>query len=74
MVKFLVFKIAPVGSYGPAKIRSSSHIPSTVNGDSFKISKYKSGAGQNVFFFSHFNRVKMSEATPFDLSFESSSN
>ena len=29
-----------------------------------------SGAGFNVFFFSHFNRVKMSEATPFDLYFE----
>ena len=42
MVKFLVFKIAPVGSYGPVKIRSSSHIPSKVNGAPFEISKYKS--------------------------------
>ena len=41
-VKFLVFKIAPVGSYGPAKMRSSSHIPSKVNGAPFEISKYKS--------------------------------
>ena len=42
MVTFLVFKIAPVGSYGPAKMRSSSHIPSKVNGAPFEISKYKS--------------------------------
>ena len=42
VVKFLVFKIAPVGSYGPAKMRSSSHIPSKVNGAPFEISKYKS--------------------------------
>ena len=74
MVKLLVFKIASVGSHGPAKMKSSFHIPSKVNGALLKLSKYKSGAGQNVFFFSHFNRVKMSEATPFDLSFESSSN
>ena len=37
-----IFKIAPVRSYGPAKMRSSSHIPSKVNGSPFEISKYKS--------------------------------
>ena len=50
VVKFLVFKIAPLGSYGPAKMRSSSHIPSKVNGSPFELSKYKSGAGLNVFY------------------------
>ena len=40
--EILVFKIAPVGSYGPAKMRSSSHIPSNVNGAPFEISKYRS--------------------------------
>ena len=67
--EILVFKIAPFGSYGPDKMRSSSHIPSKVDGAHFEISKYKSGAGVNVFFL-HFNRVKMSEATPSDLYFE----
>ena len=32
----LVFKIAPLGSYGQAKMRSSSHIPSKVNGHHLK--------------------------------------
>ena len=44
VVKFLVFKIAPVGSYGPAKMRSSSHIPSKVNGSPLEVSKYKSNS------------------------------
>ena len=51
-------------------MRSSSHIPSKVNGSPFEVSKYKSGAGQ--MFFSHFNRVKMSDTTLFDLYFETS--
>ena len=49
--------------------RSDGHIPHKVNRAPFEISKYKSGAGLTVF-FSHFNRVKMSEATPSDLYFE----
>ena len=67
------FKIAPVGSYGPAKIRSSSQSPSKVNGAPFEFSKYLSQA-QGKMFFSHFSRVKVSEATPFDLYFESSNS
>ena len=40
-----------------------------MNGEPFEISKYKSSTGQNVVVFSHFNRVKISEATS-DLYFE----
>ena len=73
VVKFLVFRTAPLGSYGPAKMTKffphEACFQAKSMGKLLKFQNMKSGAELNVFFFSHFNRVQMSKATPSDFVF-----